>query len=51
MKRTTVTQIYKKTGNLRSFQFLLGRTKMESTIRCIGVVLEDALAIAEAIEI
>ncbi len=51
MRRTKVTQIYKKTGNLRAVQLLLGYTKMDSTVRYLGVELEDALAIAEAIEI
>jgi len=51
MRRTNVTQIYKKTGNLRAVQLLLGHTKMDSTVRYLGVELEDALAIAEAIEI
>ena len=46
-----VTQIYKKTDNLRSVKLLLGHTKMDSTVRYLGVELEDALAIAEAIEI
>lgn len=50
MRRTKVTQIYKKTGNLRAVQLLLGHTKMDSTVRYLGVELEDALAIAEAIE-
>lgn len=39
------------TGNLRAVQLLLGHTKMDSTVRYLGVELEDALAIAEAIEI
>jgi len=51
MRRTKVTQIYKKTGNLRAVQLLLGHTKMDSTVRYLGVELEDALAIAEAIGI
>ena len=51
MLRTKVTQIYKKTGNLRAVQLLLGHTKMDSTVRYLGVELEDALAIAEVIEI
>ncbi len=51
MRRTKATQIYKKTGNLRAVQLLLGHTKMDSTVRYLGVELEDALAIAEAIEI
>lgn len=51
MRRTKVAQIYKKTGNLRAVQLLLGHTKMDSTVRYLGVELEDALAIAEAIDI
>ncbi len=51
MRRTKVTQIYKKTGNLRAVQLLLGHTKMDGTVRYLGVELEVALAIAEAIEI
>ena len=51
MRRTKVTQIYKKTGNLRAVQLLLGHTKMDSTVRYLGVELEDALAISGAIEI
>ena len=51
MRRTKVTQIYKKTGNLRAVQLLLGHTKMDSTVRYLGVELEDALMIAESIEI
>lgn len=50
MRRTKVAQIYKKTGNLRAVQLLLGHTKMDSTVRYLGVELEDALAIAEAVE-
>jgi site-specific recombinase XerC len=50
MGRTKVTQIYKKTGNLRSVQLLLGHAKMDSTVRYLGVELEGALVIAEAIE-
>ena len=51
MRQTKVTQIYKQTGNLRATQLLLGHTKMDSTVRYLGVELEDALAISEAIEI
>lgn len=51
MRRTKVSQIYKKTGNLRAVKLLLGHTKMDSTVRYLGVELEDALAIAEAVEI
>ena len=51
MRRTKVSQIYKQTGNLRAVQLLLGHTKMDSTVRYLGVELEDALAISEAVEI
>ena len=51
MRRTKVAEIYRKTGNLRAVQLLLGHTKMDSTVRYLGVELEDALAIAEAVEI
>ena len=50
MRRTKVAQIYRKTGNLRAVQLLLGHTKMDSTVRYLGVELEDALAIAEAVQ-
>ena len=51
MRRTKVAQIYRKSGNLRAVQLLLGHTKMDSAVRYLGVELEDALAIAEAVEI
>ena len=50
MRRTKVAQIYRKTGNLCAVQLLLGPTKMDSTVRYLGVELEDALAIAEAVQ-
>ena len=51
MRRTKVPHIYKKTGTLLAVQLLLCHTKMDSTVRYLGVELEDALEIAEAIEI
>ncbi len=51
MRRTKVAQIYRKTGNLRAVQLLLGHTKMDSTVRYLGVDMEDALSIAESVEI
>lgn len=51
MRRTKVAQIYKKTGNLRAVQLLLGHKKMDSTVRYLGVDLDDALTISEAIDL
>jgi hypothetical protein len=51
MRRTKVTQIYRKTGNLRAVQLLLGHTKLESTVRYLGIEVDDALHIAEQIEL
>ena len=51
LRRTKAAQIYRKTGNLRAVQLLLGHTKMDSTVRYLGVELEDALSIAEKIEL
>jgi integrase len=51
LRRTKASIIYKRTGNLRAVQILLGHTKIESTIRYLGVDIEDALALAEATEI
>ena len=44
-------QIYKKTGNLRAVQLLLGHTKLESTVRYLGMEVDDALAISEQVEL
>jgi len=51
MRQTKVAQIYKKTGNLRAVQLLLGHTKMGSTVRYLGVDLDHALTISEAIDL
>lgn len=51
MRRTKVPQIYKKTGNLRAVQLLLGHTKMDSTVRYLGVDLDDALALSEGVDL
>jgi integrase len=51
MRRTKAAQIYRKTGNLRAVQLLLGHTKLESTVRCLGVEVDDALSIAEQVEL
>jgi integrase len=51
MRRTKAAQIYKKTGNLRAVQLLLGHTKLESTVRYLGIEVDDALSIAEQVEL
>lgn len=51
LRRTKVAMLYRKTGNLRACQLLLGHTKLESTVRYLGVELDDALALSEALEI
>ena len=51
IRRTKATLIYKRTGNLRAVQLLLGHTKIDSTVRYLGVEVDDALAIAEQTEI
>ncbi len=51
MRRTKATLIYRKAGNLRAVQLQLGHTKIDSTVRYLGVEVEDALALAESIEL
>lgn len=51
MRRTKAAQTCKKTGNLRAVQILLNHTKLESTVRYLGVEVDDALRIAEQIEL
>jgi integrase len=51
LRRTKATLIYKKTGNLRAVQLLLGHTKIESTVRYLGIEVDDAIAIAEQVDI
>lgn len=51
LRRTKVSVIYKRTGNLRAVQILLGHTKLESEVRYLGVDIEDALTLAEATDI
>ena len=50
LRRTKETLIYKKTGDLRAVQLLLGHTKTESTVRYLGIEVDDALAVAEQID-
>ena len=51
LRRTKAPIIYKATGNLRAVQLLLGHTKIESTVRYLGIKVDDALAIAEQVEV
>jgi integrase len=51
LRRSKVTLIYRRTGNLRAVQLLLGHTKIESTVRYLGIEVDDALGIAEQIDV
>jgi integrase len=51
LRRTKATLIYRRTGNLRAVQLLLGHTKIESTVRYLGIEVDDALAISEQVEV
>jgi integrase len=51
MRRTKAALIYRKTGNLRAVQLLLGHSKLESTVRYLGIEVDDALSMAEQIEL
>lgn len=51
MRRTKATLIYKRTKNLRAIQLLLGHSKLESTVRYLGIEVDDALEISEQTEI
>ncbi|UPL23371.1 tyrosine-type recombinase/integrase [Alcaligenes faecalis] len=50
MRRTKATLIYRRTKNLRAVQLLLGHTKLESTVRYLGIEVDDALEMAEQTE-
>ena len=51
LRRTKVTLIYRRTRNLRAIQLLLGHTKLESTVRYLGIEVDDALEMAEQTEV
>ena len=51
LRRTKAALIYRKTGNLRAVQLLLGHTKLESTVRYLGVEVDDAIAISEQVDL
>ncbi|WP_343227124.1 tyrosine-type recombinase/integrase [Pseudoxanthomonas sp. PXM03] len=50
MRRTKASLIYQRTKNLRAIQLLLGHSKIESTVRYLGVEVDDALLLAEQTE-
>src|SRR5262249_6305629 len=51
LRRTKATLIYRRSGNLRAVQLLLGHTKIESTVRYLGIEVEDAIALAEQVDV
>ena len=51
LRRTKASMIYRTTGNIRAIQILLGHSKIENTVRYLGVDVEDALLLAERTEI
>ncbi|MGO1075004.1 tyrosine-type recombinase/integrase [Inquilinus sp. CA228] len=51
MRRNKAAQIYRKTGNLRAVQLLLGHRKLESTVRYLGIEVDDALSISEQLDL
>jgi integrase len=50
LRRTKVALIYRRTGNFRTVQLLLGHTKLESRVRYLGIEVDDAQAIAQQID-
>lgn len=51
LRRTKASIIYRATGNLRAVQILLGHSKIEKTVRYLGIAVQDALALAKNTEI
>jgi len=51
IRRTKASLIYRRTKNLRAVQLLLGHTKLESTVRYLGIEVDDALEMAEQTEV
>jgi integrase len=51
LRRTKATLTYRRTGTLRAVQLLLGHTRIESTVRYLGIEVDDALAIAEQVDV
>lgn len=51
MRRSKASMIYKRTKNLRAVQILLGHTKLEGTVRYLGIEVDDALDLAEPLDV
>ena len=51
MRRTKATLIYRRTKNLRAVQLLLGHSKLDSTVRYLGIEIDDALEMSERIDV
>ena len=51
LRRTKATLIYRRTGNLRAVQLLLRHQRVESTVKYLGIEIDDAIAIAEKIDV
>ena len=51
LRRTKVAMLYKKTGNMRACQLLLGHRKLESTVRYLGIEVDDAIAMSEQVDL
>lgn len=51
LRRTKAALIYRRTGNLRAVQLLLGHSKIESTVKYLGIEVDDALEIAEKVNV
>jgi site-specific recombinase XerC len=51
LRRTKVALVYRKPGNLRACQLLLGHTKLESTVCYLGIEVDDALALSEQVDL
>ena len=51
LRQTKVAPIYRRVGNLRAVQLLLGHIKLENTVRYLGIEVDDALAISEQVDI